>query len=342
MTFYVPLLERSLSRLFEMVRPAAPLLTRAVAWGRGVVSTLRSSLNTSGPLTTRKADFSSLTSPTAPQEDCSSGTQPTPTQDRWRQALTLILSITQVAAPGLAIVGQVGTPVGEVSNRFFSAVTPANYAFIIWGLIYPACVAYGVFQALPVQRSNPLLRRIGWWAVTAFLANSVWIPAFQLEQFWLSVLIIGAMMASLVGVLREFIAYRRPLSRAETGLALVPLSIFAGWITAATILNITVALKASGWGADLLSPSSWGTLVALVVGVLGSFVSLKSRGNWGYGLTLVWALVGIIVAQASSSVAVAVASGVSIVAIVISLWRARAPSSGKVLEPDMQPLTVRE
>ena len=334
MTFYFPTLERSRIRFSQLVQPLAQGVSRAVVWVERLVSAYLS-----GPLfTMQNTNASDSTDKAQPNDERSSDTQPTPNQptlaqDRWRQALTLILAVTQVVAPGLVIVAKVGTPVGEVSNKFFTAVTPANYAFIIWSLIYPACLAYGVYQALPAQRSNPLLRRIGWWAAAAFLANSLWIPAFQLEQFWLSVLIIGTMMASLVGVLRGFIESRRKLSRAETGLALVPLSVFAGWITAATILNVTVALQASGWGADLLSPSSWGTLVALVVGALGSYVSLKSRVNWGYGLTLVWALVGIIVAQASSSVGVAVACGVSIVAILVSLWRARVSRTSLALKP---------
>jgi|GEM_PF-230642 len=331
MTFYFPTLERSRIRFSQLVQPLAQGVSRAVVWVERLVSAYLSR-----PLLTLQNTNASAS--TVEADERSSATQPTPnqptlTQDRWRQALTLILAVTQVVAPGLAIVAKLGTPVGEVSNKFFSAVTPADYAFAIWGLIYPTCLAYGVFQALPAQRSNPLLRRIGWWAAAAFLANTVWIPAFQLEQFWLSVLIIGVTMTSLMGVLRGFIETRRKLSRAETGLALLPLSVFAGWITAATILNVTVALKATGWGADLLSPSSWGVLVALVVGALGSVVSLKSRGNWGYGLTLVWALLGIIVAQASSSVGVAAACGVSMVAIVASLWRARVSRAPLVLQP---------
>ena len=74
-------------------------------------------------------------------------------------------------------------------------------------------------------------------------------------------------------------------------------------------------------------------LMVLVVGVLGSYVTLLSRGNLAYGLTLVWALVGIIVAQASSSAGVAMACGVSIVAILVSLWRARVSRAPLELEP---------
>lgn len=320
MTSYLPMLERSRIRISQGVQPLAQMVSRGVKWVQSLVSNL-----VSKPFLTVQNTNSSMSGARVESDvERSSRPQPTPAQDRWRQSLTLIFAITQVAASALSVVSGIGTPVGDISDKFFTSVTAAGYAFAIWALIYSTCLAYGVYQALPAQRDNELLRRIGWWTASAFLGNSVWIPAFQLEQFWLSVLIIGWIMVSLAGVLREFIRYGRELPKAQTWLTVVPLSIFAGWITAATVLNVSVALKADGLGANLLSASSWGTLMTLVVGVLGSYVTFKSRGNWGYGLTLVWALVAIIVAQAPSSLSVAIGSSVAIVAILVSLGWARA------------------
>ena len=55
-----------------------------------------------------------------------------------------------------------GKTSGEISNQFDVYFVPANYVFSIWGLIYLGLIAFAVFQALPAQRENPRLRRVGY------------------------------------------------------------------------------------------------------------------------------------------------------------------------------------
>ncbi len=38
------------------------------------------------------------------------------------------------------------TTIGEVSNKYFNLLTPASYAFAIWGLIFTTLIAYGIYQ----------------------------------------------------------------------------------------------------------------------------------------------------------------------------------------------------
>jgi hypothetical protein len=39
-----------------------------------------------------------------------------------------------------------GTTIGEISSRYVNLFTPASYAFAIWGIIFLALLAYGIFQ----------------------------------------------------------------------------------------------------------------------------------------------------------------------------------------------------
>ena len=71
----------------------------------------------------------------------------------------------------------------SAENR--SPVTPAGYAFSIWGLIYLASLALAYYQARADQRGRELHRRTGWWLVAAFLASTVWVPVFSTRTIWL-------------------------------------------------------------------------------------------------------------------------------------------------------------
>jgi len=74
-----------------------------------------------------------------------------------RQAATVLGVIFQIGGGALA-----GETVGRVSAENPTLVVPADYAFTVWGPIFALSLAYTVYQALPGQRQNPLLRRVGW------------------------------------------------------------------------------------------------------------------------------------------------------------------------------------
>src|SRR5919199_6186904 len=91
-------------------------------------------------------------------------------RDILRQVLNLLAIFAAFAVNVLANVAPInGLSIGEISNTFFKEVliTPANYAFAIWGVIYLGLITFGVYQVLPAQRQNPSLRRMGYLLVLA-------------------------------------------------------------------------------------------------------------------------------------------------------------------------------
>lgn len=247
-------------------------------------------------------------------------------RDHWRQGLNLALAAAQIVTPAFSRLTGLGAPIEQLSDRTNTWVTPANGAFAIWGFIYPACLAYGVFQALPAQRERALLRRLGWWSASAFLANAVWPLVFELELYWPSVLVIAWTLVSLMGAVVTFARHRGPWSRAERALAFVPLSVFAAWITVATILNTALTLQAAGIQA-LLPGETWGVLLTLAAGAIGAFVTRAEGGrNLPYGVTVLWALGGIYRAKARSSAPIAAATLGSGLLVTAALARPAAPA----------------
>ena len=104
-------------------------------------------------------------------------------------------------------------------------------------------------------------------------------------------------------------------------------SLYAGWLTVATILNIAAALELGGWDAFGISYPVWGAVMLVVATV----IVLVTRFRWRdpvYGGVLVWALVGVIVARSDVPL-VAVTAGVLALIVAASLvpWKrpARTP-----------------
>ena len=66
-----------------------------------------------------------------------------------RQFLNIFAAIFQVYASYV-----VGDSVGAVAQEVHSLITPASYAFAIWGPIFLLCALYAIYQALPAERES--------------------------------------------------------------------------------------------------------------------------------------------------------------------------------------------
>ena len=213
--------------------------------------------------------------------------------DRIRQWVNLLTAIGQII-----VSAYVGRKIGEISGQYPNYVVPADYAFIIWNLIFALSLGYAVYQFLPSQAENRLLRETGWFSAAAFLANSVWMLIFSRKFITFSVFVIVAILLSLIALIVKIYRHAEKLSLWETRLVYVTFSIFFGWITVATVANTTVALVANKWDGFGVSPATWGVVMLLVIGFLCGAVVYLLRGNAAYAATVLWALFAVIVNQA--------------------------------------------
>jgi hypothetical protein len=85
-----------------------------------------------------------------------------------RQVAHVAGAIFQIAVPVFT-----GPAVGRVSAENPTLVVPADYAFVIWTPIFLLALIYVVYQALPANRENPLLRKIGWFSALAYFSNGI-------------------------------------------------------------------------------------------------------------------------------------------------------------------------
>ncbi|HEY9781828.1 MAG TPA: tryptophan-rich sensory protein [Leptolyngbyaceae cyanobacterium] len=187
-----------------------------------------------------------------------------------------------------------GLNIGEISNTILQGVqiTPANYAFAIWGLIYLGLIAYGIYQLRPTQRSNSTIRRVDILLIVACIAQITWVYLFTLRLFWLSVMAMLAILLPLIGAYLQLGIGKQRVSRQQRWLAQMPFSIYLGWISVATIVNIASALYISNWDGWGISAAGWTVIMLIVGGVIGAFVATQ-RADIAFTLVFVWAYVAI-------------------------------------------------
>lgn len=231
-----------------------------------------------------------------------------------RMAVILALILTLVMNTLAVTLPLFGRSTGEISDSYPSFFTPTGLTFSIWSLLYLSQMAFAVYQALPAQASNPHLRAVRWPFVAACLLNAVWIVAWHGLIVWASmILMLGLLVSLVVAYNRLGIGLRPALNATETWLARVPISLYLGWITVATVANAVTLLISFGWtDAGVLGRVLAAALVLIAAGI-GAGFSLNRR-DVAYNLVLLWAFLGIYLARPTDGVVV---GGVIVGALVV-------------------------
>jgi hypothetical protein len=266
-------------------------------------------------------------------------------KDVLRQVSNLSLSILQVLVTLLPFVG-VGMNIGEWAQNGQTPAQPAGYAFAIWSVIYPLCIAYGTYQAQKKHRTDGLLRSIGFWTACSFALCALWALVAQLwgEELVLFVIIVLLATAATIAMLRAN-RDRSHLSSTERWLVTLPVSLFAAWVTAASFVSAMSVLKVYGLSNVLLSQVQWSAVTVVAAGGMGSFLLWKSRGNVEYAGVFLWALAGIVVAnsgkEASASVVIVSALMMGVLSVVLFASHRAQPKKPRVFARILTLLTRR-
>lgn len=192
-----------------------------------------------------------------------------------------------------------GLTTGEISDAYPILFVPAGYVFSIWGLIYLGLAAFAVYSVTKKGLADPRVDKVAGWVVASNLFNFVWIFLWHYEQFPLTLIAMGGLLVSLLVI---YIKLRVGLEkRGWHGKLLVdtPFSIYLGWITVATVANISQVLYVMGWRGAPLSEPLW-TVILLAVASLLGLLMIFLRKEVAYPLVLVWAFVGIWVKQSET------------------------------------------
>lgn len=198
-------------------------------------------------------------------------------------------------------------------------ITPAGWAFSIWGPLYTGTIAFAIYQILPKQRDNALLKQLRWPAAGAFLGNAVWAGYTQVFGLTIiSALIIFFTLGCLLVTYRIFSKWEPGFTKKELWLAVLPLSALTAWLTAATIVNIAASLRFHGVNAGAAN-TQVSALIVFIGGIIASACVARGRGNPFYTLVFIWALTAIFAAGGQQSALVAWATGIAALLVISGL-----------------------
>lgn len=208
--------------------------------------------------------------------------------------LTLATYLAMVVVNYLANVLPINNQTtGGVSNAYQNLFAPAGLTFSIWGLIYLLLAGYVVYQFTKSGKNREeLFAKINPFFIISSLSNLSWIFAWHYDLIWLSVLIMAVLLFSLIKI--ADILRKEKFSGMEKLFIWAPFSVYFGWITVATIANITVFLVSLGWNGFGLADFVW-AIIILLVGALIGIWRMNNDKNIAYGLVLIWAYIGILI-----------------------------------------------
>lgn len=179
--------------------------------------------------------------------------------------------------------------VGEVSRRYDTLFAPIDFTFGIWGLIYLLLTVYTITQLV---NDNEVIRKITPWFIAANLLNGSWLIAWRLELLWLSALLLALLLITLFRINQVTRANQTELAGQIS--TTIPFAIYFGWVTVATIANVSSLLVQLGYQAGLLglSAETWTVVILVVATLIGTATALVNSSP-AYALVLVWAFFGI-------------------------------------------------
>ncbi|NMC47616.1 MAG: tryptophan-rich sensory protein [Chloroflexi bacterium] len=207
---------------------------------------------------------------------------------RWLSVLSFLLT---VAVNGYANTAELnGVTTAEVSDTFNVLFVPAGYVFSIWGVIYLFLIAFLIYQFTAGQKDDPRFVAIAPYFVLSNLANGLWLVLFHYQQHYFTILPMLVLLVCLILIYLKL--HAEPLKGTAYYFMGLPFSIYLGWVSVATIANMTQFLDYVGWSGFGLAPEIWFVIVLLVAVVLAWFMSRRFH-DMAYNLVLVWAFIGI-------------------------------------------------
>ncbi len=211
-----------------------------------------------------------------------------------------------------------GKTTGELSDLYPNLFVPAGYVFSIWGVIYLFLIVFAVFQYLPEYRDKGYLKEISIFFIISNLANSLWIVLWHYEAVLLSLFAMLIILGSLVLIYVRLNVGKKETPLKEKFAFHVPFSVYLGWITVATVANVTALLVSIDWDGFGISPEIWTVIVLIVATIIASII-VVTREDYAYGLVPVWAFVGIFVKQLNNNQLVSLASALFAVIIFVEI-----------------------
>jgi hypothetical protein len=211
--------------------------------------------------------------------------------------------------------------VADVSHKYDTLFAPANYAFLIWPVIYLLCIGFVVYQWVLLKNDpNNYIQRTGLWFTLSNIANALWCYCWVHEWLGWCVLIILIQLFSLLILVVHLRLELDDEPVRNIFFVWWPICWYVGWMITATVACIAAWLVYIGWDGFGISDEVW-TIIMIVVALV-PYLFLHFKRNMREAATVgVWAFAAIAVRQLSvhRNIALAAVIAAVILCIVITI-----------------------
>lgn len=134
-----------------------------------------------------------------------------------------------------------GNTTGGISDANPTYITPAGYAFAIWGLIYFGLALWSVYQLLPrTYTSRPINEGVGYLMPFNALFNCAWIVSWHYEQLWLSCILLLHLLATCAVIYARLSKFNPADSWQDWFFIDMGFSLYYAWVLGASFINVYV------------------------------------------------------------------------------------------------------
>lgn len=192
---------------------------------------------------------------------------------------------------------------GQISAFYPNLFVPAGFTFSIWGIIYLLLINYTIsftyFTILSDKflKVNTYISSVNKWFLATCFLNASWILAWHYLWIWASVLIMLLFLSVLIYLFILGKKHQSLLNKTQSFLLYTPFIVYLGWISVATIANITALLVKTDWNGLGISPEIWSLIMMVTATILAIYFIFVEK-TVSYSLVIMWALWGIRAARA--------------------------------------------
>ncbi|MGG3284142.1 tryptophan-rich sensory protein [Paenibacillus solani] len=211
-----------------------------------------------------------------------------------------------------------GRTTGEISDMYYTPITPAGYAFSIWSLIYIMLLLFVIYQLRRDTGNRDSVRAIGPWFILSCVFNMTWLV------LWHYLYIEWSVIAMLLLLVTLWILHARTqaISYPTTGekwLLKLPFSLYIGWVSPAFIVNVAIVLQKNGWNPFGMDETTTGIVLLCIGALLALLISLRYRDSI-VPLVFTWAYVAIAAEHRETDSILMSAFVISVILLVYAIW----------------------
>lgn len=192
-----------------------------------------------------------------------------------------------------------GKTIGSISDKINSLFTPAGYAFSIWGLIYLFLLGFVIYQGRSLfskKADDEFVEKVSVWFIISCIANSAWVFSWIYGFTGLSCVFIFLLLFSLLKIIVNNNIQLETVKSSKLLFVVLPFTIYSGWVTVASVANVSSFLVKINWDGFGFSDAFW-TIIMIVIAVIINSIVLYKRKMYAFALVAVWALIAIGVAN---------------------------------------------